>query len=495
MKTLSLFFLAGLTGLAPAAPYIAYSGDGDGSDFSASGNAKTATVLYVLTDLADTSSFAVLQVDPAGKTYTVNSRPSSSPTAEETNNNFLGGITTSNAKDGMAVLSFSNETTDASGNTFVAHAYATGALTLRDTTLVDPRRKPLVVKLKSNGTAMGTYTFSTLTPAVTTGDVPFAKSLSGVFFNYEIASDGSLAHARTQGTFALTENGLLTELANIGGGYASGKNSAALLPFSIPSGSTAADAYAAWLAAFAQVNGYTLAGGVNAADASAGTLSLGTSSEAGAVTLSGTIDINSGAVGIVKVGAGTLMLNNSGTAVGVITPTSVGNAFTGVLTLGGSLSVAGNTGGTTITQVDTTPGDSGATLTLNVSNTFSGGTTVNGGTLTLGSGTTGGTTTTLSGSSSNLLGNGATVTLVGGTITVSAVNNGLVDGTITLSTLTSGIAFTGATLIVNSVNTGATLNPGDTVTGNISLTAGTLVNTNGTLTDAGSTLTVTTPAP
>ena len=487
---LSLIFIAGLASLAPAAPYIVYSGEGIGGDFSSSGAAKKATLLYLITDVADTSSFALMQVNAAGKVYEVIARPSASPTTEETNNNFLGGITTSSSKSGMAVLSYSSDTTDSNNNTFVAHAYATGPLMMRNATLVMARVKPLTVNLKTNGAAIGTYSFSVLTPAITTGGTAFPISLSGVFFNYEIASDGSLANATTQGNFTLKENPVLTSLANIGGAYTVGKNTAAVLPVTIPNGTSPADVYSAWLAAFAQLNGFSLPGSGNSGDFSGGTISLGnTSSYGGAVTLSGGISLSGGGTGIVTVGAGTLTLNNSGTTVGVLTPTSVGNAFTGVLTLGGVLTTLNNSGGTTITQVDNTPGDSGATLTLNTT-----GLTVNGGgTLTLtGTGTIGMGSGTLNlGPGANMLVNGETLVLVSGTITVTAVNNGLVDGTIASTSLNT-ITFTGATLIVDGVNSGATLTPGAIVTGGVSLKGGSLTNINGVVTDTASTLTVVT---
>jgi hypothetical protein len=259
MKTfLSLLFIAGLTTLAHAAPYIVYTGVAYGSDFGAPGAVKKTTYLYLVTDIAHSSSFALMQVDTTTTKpqtiYTINSRPSASPTTEETNNNFIGGITATNGRSGIGTFSYGSDTV-LSNNTFISHAYSTGPLTLRSTTLV-PARKALTVNLKLNGAPNGTASFLA-TPAVTSGANAFAATMSGTYFNYEIGSGGPLANVSTKSTFTLTQNALLTMYANIGGGYTTGTGATLTTTAIQPIPASTAAAYSTWLNVFALQNKFT----------------------------------------------------------------------------------------------------------------------------------------------------------------------------------------------------------------------------------------------
>ena len=484
----------GFGAVASASPYIVYSGSVTGSSFSPAGALKTSDTLYLLTDLSDTSSFAILDVDTANHVYTVISRPSGNPPAGEAADNFLGGIVASNGRSGQGVLSFSTSVTDGDGNMFVSHTYATGALTLRPTSLVNARNWPVVITLRSNGVATGTYTFPTAA-AVSSGNVAFAKSLSGTVSNVEIGSSGPLAHVSTSGTFSLTEDVKLTSLANIGGSLTYGRNTLAIMPVTIPNGVTAADAYAAWLSAFAQANGYVLPSSSSPAVVATGaTLSMGAELSSGAFTYSGSVDVN---------GAGTLKLDNGGTlafAGSVFTSAQVnlmgginisGSNTSGVLTIGSS--VVAPLSGATYT-IENYSGNSGAVLTVNSGSLSNAGGAAGGVTLvinnagtTLGLGTIG-----LGTGSPILLGNNQTIGLTTATLTVASVNlDSTINGTLaSINGLT--INFSNATF-VNNNTTSVVVPPvqaGEVIQGVLNLKGGTLTGAYPTMTDAGSTLTI-----
>jgi autotransporter-associated beta strand protein len=241
---------------ASAAPYIVYSGTVTTGSFSALGTTKATTTVYLLTDLADTSDFAILQTNATNHYYMVVGRPSDNPPAGEANTNFFGGVVASTGKAGMAAFSFKDSYTDGNGNIFVAKAYATGALTLSPTSLVPARPRPVNVTLKTDGTVLGVYQFTAPTSAITSGANACPKSISGTLSNYVIGSPGSLASFSTTGSFSLSIDPTMTALANIGGGFISGRNSAAILPVVVPDGTTAADDFVAWLSSYAEVGGF-----------------------------------------------------------------------------------------------------------------------------------------------------------------------------------------------------------------------------------------------
>jgi len=467
---ISLVFLVLVTNVAPAAPYIVYSGSIVGSNLSSSGSTNSDTVVYLVTDIADTSNFAVLLVSPSTKVFSVISWPTDSPTTEEANNNFLGSAGT--GKAARAILCYSNEVTDSNNNTTVVRAYGTGVLTTKNTVLVAARRIPVVVGLKTNRVAEGTYTFSTLSPALTSGDVPFAPEITGTALGYVIDSASSLANATTPGVLSLKINPTLTEIANIGGGYEVNPTTvAAIMPFTVPSGESVGDAYSAWLTAFAQACGYT------SASSSVSGFTAASSSSAMTLTQSGSF----AGTGLVTVGAGTLKLAGTGNTLGTVTITnsSVANGFNGVLTLGGAITV-NNSSGTTVTQNDPTGINGTATLTLNIG---TGSTLVTGtiatGTLTTGSG----------------FPTGASLSLVftNATLTVGAINNGVVNGMI-VNQVSTGftVNFTGATVSVNGVTNVSNLSPAQTLTGTFDITGATLTNNAGVVSSTGGTITVTT---
>jgi len=496
LKTfLPLFLLIGLTTVASASPYIVYSGSVTGSSFSPAGTLKSSDSLYVLTDLSDTSNFAILDVDTANNVYTVISRPSDTPPAGEAADNFIGGVVASNGKSGQGVISFSTSVTDGSGNTFVSHAYGTGALTLRPTLLVYARYWPDVVTLSSNGVANGTYTFPAAAE-ISSGNVAFAKSLSGTVSHVEIGSSGALAHVSTDGTFSLTENARLTALANIGGGLTTHGDTLAIMPVAIPNGTSAADAYAAWLSAFAQANGYSLPTTSSPAIVTSGaTLSMGLELSSGACTYSGSINV---------AGAGTVLLGDSGTL--ALLGTSGSSYSAQVNVMGGTLAsqtsgvlylgVPPTLGGTvppstgSIITVPNYLGNTGATLKLN------GGSLLSLGTGTLGSGSiyTSNPPGTLSwaGSIGDILVSGGTLALVQATLSVGSVNS---DSTIngTLTSLTGmTINFTNASFVNNNATSVVVppLQAGVVIHCTSSLHGGTLSSASSVLTDTGSTLTI-----
>ena len=450
---------------AQAAPYVVYSGQATGTVFGASGSSNTSTTLYLVTDLADTSSFAILQLNPASKIYTVVSRPSASPTTEEANHNFFGGLAATTGKTGVGVLSYSDESTDSLGNTFVAHGYATGALTLKSTVLV-PARSSLLVDLKTKGVVTGTYLFNQHTPVISSGSATFPMSLTGVFSNHVISSGGALTTASQQGTFTLAENPTLTALANIGGAYNVVNNSYAILPLTIPSGTSAADAYTAWLSAFATASGYGLVmnpeitPALGHASGNQGQISTGSLAGIPAITLSD----------------GTLNLK-TGYNAGVFLPINPGTGFSGVLSVSGGSKIVVPSGGlVTGTQV-TDPNNPGATLTIYppVELVIEPPVTLS--------------------PPPNLLAGGATVTFPASTITITAVNNGLINATLT-SAGSGPVYIKNATLITDN---NATLNVGDIINGDAAFSAGTLQEFSNspflgtTNEDAGSTITVTNP--
>ncbi len=254
MKKLSfLFAWTLLAGVASAAPYLVYSGTISGTNYSFSKPTSAATKIYVLTDLSNTANFAVLLVNASGQ-YSTLARPSDSPTTEEANNNFFASTGTE------AIFCYSDEVTNSSNVTTVIRGYGTGALDTRSTQLVAARTRPLVVELRTKRVAEGSYTFSTTSPAIDSGSLPYPKTITGSASGYVISAGGDLTSATTSGALSLSLNLSLTGLANIGGAYEPNiLNISAVLPVTIPNGTSVSDAFAAWLAAFAQANGYTSA--------------------------------------------------------------------------------------------------------------------------------------------------------------------------------------------------------------------------------------------
>ena len=472
MKKLSpLLAWALLSGLASAAPYIVYSGTITGDNLSASGATNANTLVYLVTDVSDTSNFAVLLVNAVTRDYSVIARPSDSPATDEATNNFLGSVGAGTSA--RAVLSYSIETTDSSSNTTIVRAYATGPLTTRTTQLV-PARKSLVVNLKTNRVANGTYTFSAATAAVMSGATPFALSFTGSSHGYVIDSTGALTHATTTGALALRENPALTGLANIGGGYAvSWTTEIAVMPVAIASGQSESDAFAAWLSAFAQANGFVVPASNNSSSDDSSSLTLysgGIDIDDGTLALNGSF---TGGSSLVTVGAGTLTLNGANVYVagnpGAIVLNS-SNLLGSVLTVGGLGVLGTNSSGLLSSTIGS------GTLTINP------GTLTLSGAGTIGSGGLGGP------------GPGASlsITIASATVTIGAINNGLIDGTVVTASNNTTFTFTGAAFSLNGSTDTSGLSIGQTITGAVKLSGGTTGNT--ALIYVGGTLTITTGA-
>ena len=483
MKKLSLLFAwTLLTSVASAAPYLVYSGMISGANYSFSKTTNAATKIFILTDLSNSANFAVMLVDTTGH-YSTLSRPSDSPTTEEANNNFFASTGTE------AIVCYSDEVTNSSNVTTVIRGYGTGVLGTRTIQLAAARPKPLVVELRTNRVPQGSYTFSNTGPSITSGILPYAKAIAGTASGYVISAGGDLTTATSPGTVSLGLNLDLTGLANIGGAYAPNiSNVSAVLPVTIPNGTSISDAFAAWLAAFAQANGYTAASSISDdAETAAEAFSGGTSIGGSTLALNGTLDANGAST--VKLGAGTLVLSGANTYAGAVTVGS-SNVFSGVLTIGGLVVGTATSTISTGTLTINDPNDSGATLILNVSP----------GTLSIGGSGTG--SLTLSGSGSLFPNPGSTQTFSGtlsltsGSVLVTAVNgDGTVNGTIgsTGTTTLGPYTFTEATLTANGATTGFQVSA--TYTGQASITGGTVTNTSGTITFANSTITVTPPTP
>ena len=394
MKTvLSIVLFTGLTSLVSADPFIVYTGTSTSSNITAAGTAKSTTAFYLITDLADTSKFAFAQADTSSKIYTSISIPTASPTADEANNNFFGGITASNGKSGAGVFSFDQTSTDSSNKTYVTHLYATGALTLKSTVLVPARAKALTVSLKNNGLANGTFTFNP-SAAVLSGNVTFPMSLTGTFFSYEIAADGTMPSVGSPAAITLKEDPALTLLANIGGPLTVGKSVFAVESFDANFAEDSSITHEGWLDLVLGDEGYS----VPQVSSSSGSEGDG----GGTLTVNGSGGGSSGITVITGVGLGT---------VGGVTFT--GGSGGGTLTLGGTTTTSGGTlqlnggsGGSSLTR------SGSGTWVLGGSNTFSGSTTISGGVL---SGSTGGTISSTGGGAVLLINTGTST----GTPTIS----------------------------------------------------------------------------
>lgn len=503
MKKLStLFGWLLLAGVASAAPYIVYSGSITGSNYSANGAANASVLLYLVTDVADTSNFAVLIVDPVHKTYSVIGRPSDSPASDEGLNNFLGSVGT------RAVLSYSIQTTDSSNNTYISRAYATGPLSTRSAVLA-AARKSLLVHIKTNRVANGTYTFGTPTAAVTTGDLPYATTLAGSASGYVIDSGGSLVHATTSGNLSLRLNPVITGLANVGGGFAvSLATEIAVMPVSVADGQSESDAFVAWFSAFAQALGYSSSSANSSNSSAGGSLSSSFSvsvGSGGTLALGGTItgaNSFSGGTSILVGNGGTLQLNTGGTVATTVNPgqlTGISmSTGAGLLTIGGA---SPNTSGSVVNSNLTFNLNSTSTLTLidtgslTFNNAGGGGLILNGGVSVTGTYTLiGGSSGTLTGTDGTIsvTSPSSTLSLTNATLTLTALNGGNADGTVVIVTPAGNgatLTFAGSALTVNGSTDLSTLNVGESLTGTVTVTGGTSVS--GTYT--GGSVTVTTP--
>ena len=346
---LFLILLLLVTDLATAAPYVVYSGSSFNGSLTSSGTTRTSYSLVLIVDAGDTSNYALLQVNTSTKAGTISGYPIANATSEQSNENFFGGITASNARNGsLAIFTSGSSTVDSSNNTYLTRSYGTGSLNPRSFVLVAARKKPLVVSVRNNG-VVGTPVTYPASVAISLDALTAPYGISGVVFDYTIASTGSLTQAATSGNFSFNENAALTTLANIGGGYSVGRNTFAIDPVTVADDGTVTDALTDWLTTFATDNNYSVPVTNDVAvGVTGGTLSVGNSSSGG-MTLTGT---------------GTTIIGGS-------------NSFGGDTEVtGGSLVLAGTSG----------------TLSL-TNNSETGSTTTSGGTFNVETGTTTGTLT------------------------------------------------------------------------------------------------------
>ncbi len=345
-KLSSLFGWLLLAGVASAAPYIVYSGSTQETVVTPSGSALKTFEVYLITDLADTTSYGILQFDAVTRQGEITIYPIANPTSVEANLNLFGSVDAAGGIGGTAVLGIGDITTDSSSNTYVSHSYATGLLTTQSTLLVPARTNTLTT---------GTLTFPPST-AIYSGDQPFAQTFQGTTLSYTISSTGSLTQATGQGLFSLQIDPFLTPAANIGAGNPSSlpqkavRSTQIITPTDLVNGpitpvstadTTVLVAYDNWLT--------NLATALN-------------------VTLPSTNENVGGDDG------GGASLTFGGTGTGILTG---GNSYEGGTIIGGgTLNIYGNTGGgLTVIGVPTTT--NGGTLTVG------GGTITSSGTETL----------------------------------------------------------------------------------------------------------------
>src|ERR1700749_823808 len=101
MKKLSILFTwLSLVGVAAAAPYVVYSGP---VTVTFPVSAKGTIELYVITDLADTSKFDVLQFDSKERGAAITAYPQANQSSFESNLNFFGSVDGANGGSSMAV--------------------------------------------------------------------------------------------------------------------------------------------------------------------------------------------------------------------------------------------------------------------------------------------------------------------------------------------------------------------------------------------------------
>lgn len=248
---LSLLILAGMTASLCAAPYIVYTGTGTTSVITQNGTTKVPVSYYVLADVADTSNFAVLQINNSTHTYSILARPLLNPAADEAINNFFGGITAADGKSGIAALRFATETTDYQGNVSISRAYATGPLSLKPVTLVAARANPVVVTPKGKGTSGSTAVTFAASPALTSGNLAIPMSLKGNLIAYDLPAAGGISLATQPSPFSVTEQPGLTTVVNIGGPYTVNGSTFPMNPVDLTGTPSESSAFAVWLMNFA----------------------------------------------------------------------------------------------------------------------------------------------------------------------------------------------------------------------------------------------------
>jgi hypothetical protein len=210
----------------------------------------SSTTAYLIVDTQNVSQYTFVLLDPTKTGKKIPSIVTSNLSAAAQQQNFLSGFDFA-TKGGLGLFRLSitrnagNDPISGLPITYLLQGDGTGALTTAAGTTIAAKRAAASFFLVVNG-VKGSKETTPAFPAITLpSDTVYMPTISGSLFGYyfDDATTQSLGGASTRGSFTLTVDESLTQLANQGGAYvASTRNIGLITPISA---STTA-AYKTW---------------------------------------------------------------------------------------------------------------------------------------------------------------------------------------------------------------------------------------------------------
>jgi hypothetical protein len=213
--------------------------------------ATTSTVVYLIVDAADVSQYTFVLLDPTQTSKKIPTIVTSNLPADAQAENFLSGFDFP-TKGGLGIFrlgvvrSAGNDPISGLPVSLLIQGYGTGALTTTTGATIAPARAAESFYVLVNG-VKGAHETVTAEPAITLpASTAYMPTIAGTVFSYyfDDATTQSIGGATTKGSFTLTLNPSLTQLANHGGEYAPNRTNIGLAPAITTS--TAA-AYKTWV--------------------------------------------------------------------------------------------------------------------------------------------------------------------------------------------------------------------------------------------------------
>ncbi len=213
--------------------------------YLSAGSGTLADIVYMVTDEADVSNYAVVVVDPTGSKVISSTVSSDHLTAFQTQNAFISGFkyTKISSKGGIGLFrfAFSHTTRNDPGSvaagtpttgSYVIQASATGPIDDVAGIVLVHARAAEKLRVVNAGVLVKTLSLPATVPIPLPPDDQFISSFTGTVQGYyfDDTSSSSIAGTTTAGTLSLVSDAVLTDLANNGGGYAASARYVGYIP-------------------------------------------------------------------------------------------------------------------------------------------------------------------------------------------------------------------------------------------------------------------------